>query len=105
MPFGRGQENDFSTRQMALKSHFLSFAKLKLHIQRGRKIVNISVLLPFRYNILPLVKMKKGIGAYRRRYFRMFHDSENSFLAFVPSKYGNLAEEERAIFKLIAYPS
>jgi hypothetical protein len=62
MPFGRRQENDFSTRQMALKSHFLSFARLKLQIQRGRKIVTLMVLLPLLYNILPPVKMKKGIG-------------------------------------------
>jgi hypothetical protein len=57
MPLGRGQGNDFSTRQMALKCHFLSFAKLKLQIQRGRKIVNLRVLLPLRYNIVPLVKI------------------------------------------------
>jgi hypothetical protein len=70
MPLGRVQEKDFSTRQMALKSHFLSFARLKLQIQRGRKIVNLRVLLPLRYNILPLVKMKKGFGAYEKEIFQ-----------------------------------
>jgi hypothetical protein len=58
-----GQANDFSTRQMALKIHFLSFAKPKLQIQPGRKIINLRVRLTLRYNILPLVKMKKLLGA------------------------------------------
>jgi hypothetical protein len=70
MPLGRVQEKDFSTRQMALKSHYLSFAILKKQIQRGRKIVTLSVLFPLRYNILPLVKMKKGICAEKKKIFQ-----------------------------------
>jgi hypothetical protein len=46
MPLGRGQENDFSTRQKARKNLFLSFAKLKLQNKRGRNIVYLRVLLP-----------------------------------------------------------
>jgi hypothetical protein len=70
MPLGRGQENDFSKRQMALKSLFLSFAKLKLQNQRGRKIVNLRVLLPLRYNIVPLVKKILVFGASEKEIFQ-----------------------------------
>jgi hypothetical protein len=55
---------------MALKSHFLFFAKLKLQIQRGRKIVYLRVLLPLRYNIVPVVNMKEGFGAYEKEIFQ-----------------------------------
>jgi hypothetical protein len=70
MPLGRGQENDFSTRQMSLKNLFLSFAKLKIQIQRGRKIVYLRVLLPLRYNIVPVVNMKKCFDAYEKEIFQ-----------------------------------
>jgi hypothetical protein len=55
---------------MALKSHILSFAKPKLQIQRGRKIVNLRVRFTLRYNILPLVKMKNRLGAYEKVIFQ-----------------------------------
>jgi hypothetical protein len=53
-----------------LKSHFLYSAKLKLQFQRGRQIVNLRVRLSLRYNILPLVKVKKRLGAYEKVKFQ-----------------------------------
>jgi hypothetical protein len=55
---------------MALKSGFLSFAKLKLQNQRGRKTLNLRVRLTIRYNFLPFVKMKKVLGAYEKVIFQ-----------------------------------
>jgi hypothetical protein len=42
MPLGRVQKNYLSRRQLALNSHFLSSDKLKIQIQRGRKIVILT---------------------------------------------------------------
>jgi hypothetical protein len=64
VPLGRDQAYDSSTRQMALKI-IMSFAKPKLQIQRGRKIVNLRVCLTLRYNILPLVKKKETFRRLR----------------------------------------
>jgi hypothetical protein len=55
---------------MALKCHFMSSEKLKLQIQRGWKTVNLRLRLTFRYNLLPLVKMKKRFGAYEKVIFQ-----------------------------------
>jgi hypothetical protein len=84
MPLGRDKEIDSAKRQMTLKSHFLSFSKLKLQIQRGRKIVNLRVRLAFRYNFTPTR--------------RMFDDSENSFLAFVQSSIIRLGRGRKSDF-------
>jgi hypothetical protein len=45
MPLGKGQQIDSSTREMTLKSHFLSFAKNQLQVQHVRKIINLRVRL------------------------------------------------------------
>jgi hypothetical protein len=60
IPFGRGEENDFSRRQQALNSHFLPSDKLKIQTQRGQKNFNIKYRLTLRYHFLPLVKMTNG---------------------------------------------
>jgi hypothetical protein len=98
MALASGQGNNFSRRQLALKSYFLSSDKLKLQIQRGRKIGNLMVRLTLRYNFLPLVKMENGLGAYEE----MIDDSEKSF---VPSPKCDLLDIQREIFKIIAHPS
>jgi hypothetical protein len=66
MSLGRGQENDFSRRQLALNSHFVPSDKLKIQIQRGSKNVNLRVRLTLPYHFLPLVKMKNDLGPEKK---------------------------------------
>jgi hypothetical protein len=62
MPLTRGEENDFSRRQMTLNSQFLPSDKLKIQVQSGREIVILSVRLTLRYHFLHHVKMKNDLG-------------------------------------------
>jgi hypothetical protein len=83
MPLGRGQENDFSRRHLALNSNFLPTDKIKIKIQRGRTIVHLMVGLNLRYHFLPLLKMKKICAPDEKVMFQRFRRIKKSMLAFI----------------------
>jgi hypothetical protein len=67
---GRGRENDFSRRLLALKIHFLPSDKLKLQIRRYHKSVNLRFLLSLQYHFLPLVKKNNEMCAVGEAMFQ-----------------------------------
>jgi hypothetical protein len=87
MPLGRGRKNDFSMRRLTLKRNDLPSDHLKLHICRGRKILNLRVYISLLYPFLFLVNTKHDFGAAVKDSFQVIDVSAYITCAFNMTKY------------------